>query len=170
MRMARRSKKVHGLVNFPVNTESTNEGGMFVRLWAVARKNSGLCCGTETTELVDGLLLGTDTTKKLQAQHAEMLAIEWGKPIKNVKQVTRLTKLEKKLDKKVFGQFVYQDQQERRWSCGLAASVLMGSTGWSNGNFICTPEDLNEAGKQFYDLFKSQYPHCDLHLLTFLDT
>lgn len=170
MRMARRSTKIHGMVNFPVNTENSNEGGMFVRLWVVPRKNGGLCCGTETTELVDATFLGTDTTKKLQEKHAALLTAEWGKPSRNVKQVTRLLKLEKKLDSKVFDQFVYQDKQERRWSCGLAASVLMGSTGWSNGNFICTPEDLNETGKQFYDLFKSQYPHCDLHLLTFLDT
>ena len=170
MRMARRSTQIHGMVNFPVNTESSNEGGMFVRLWAIPRKNGGLCCGTETTELVDATFLGTDTTKKLQEKHAALLVIKWAKPITNVKDVERLDKLERKLNGKVFDQFLYEDEQKRRWSCGLVASVLMGSTGWSNGNFICTYQDLNETGKQFYDLFKSQYPHCDLHLLTFLDT
>ena len=169
MRMARRTQKVHGLVNFPVETESTNEGGMYVRLWAIAKGNSGLCCGTANTELVDDVFLGTDTTKDLLAKNAAIVAAEWEKPIKNAKQLTRLTNLEKKLDNKVFGQFLYK-AEKGSWSCGLVASVLMGSTGWSNGNFICTYQDLNEDGKKLYDLFKSQYPHCKLHLLTFLDT
>lgn len=170
MRMARRSLKVQGLVNFPVHTESTNEGGMFVRLWAVARKNCGLCCGTATTEMVDGLFLGTDTTKAQLEKNETRMAKEWALPITNAKDVTRLDKLQKKLDRAVFDQFVHEDEQHRRWSCALAGSILMGSTGWSNGNFICTYEDLNDAGKQLYHFFKSQYPHCDLHLLTFLDT
>lgn len=170
MKMARRSTKVQGMVNFPVHTENSNEGGMFVRLWAVARKNSGLCCGTATTELVDGVFLGTDTTKALKEKNDAIMAAEWEKPIKNAKQVTRLDKLQRKLDAQVYDHFVYKDEQHRTWSCGLAASVLLGSTGWSNGSFICTYEDLNDAGKQLYHFFKSQYPHCELHLLTFLDT
>lgn len=170
MRMARRSNKIHGLVNFPVHTESTNEGGMFVRLWAVASKNVGLCCGTATTELVDGLLVGTDTTRKKLATNEAFLANEWEKTLTNPKKIMRLVRMEGKLQTKLFSQFFYKNKNNERWSTALAGSMLMGSTGWSHGSFICTYENLNAKGKEFYDLFKSQYPGCKLHLLTFLDT
>ena len=170
MRMARRSKKVHGMVDFPVHTESTNEGGMFVRLWAVPYRNAGLCCGTDTNEWVGEIFLGTDTTKNQLAANEVLLAAEWSKPIKTSKHIERLSKMEKKLYHKVFDPFVQEDKHGVRWSVPLVGSVLMGSTGWSDGNFICTYENLNEKGKMFYDLFKSQYPDCKLHLLTFLDT
>lgn len=168
--MARRSKKVHGLVDFPVDTESTNEGGMFVRLWAVASKNVGLCSGTATTELVDGLLLGTDTTRKKLAKNEALREKAWEQPLTNPKKIVRLLRMEEKRQTKVFSQFFHKDEKNERWSTALAGSMLMGSTGWSHGSFICTYENLNAKGKEFYDLFKSQYPGCKLHLLTFLDT
>ena len=157
------------MVNFPVDTESTYEGGMYVRLWVMPRKNSGLCCGTSTSELVNDIFLGTDTTKKLKAKHDKISVAKWAMAIQ-AKDISRATRLDQKLEQKILNKFVSRDESKRYWSHSLAASVLMGSTGWSNSEFTCTYEHLNKKGRAMYDLFKSQYSDCDLHLLTFLDT
>lgn len=169
MRMARRTNNIHGMVNFPVHTPSTQEGGMYVRLWAVPRKGGGLCAGTEAAELLDSVFVGADTIKEQQSINRARMEQEWLVPIDSVERVNELDKLEKELDAQTTGSFFHETPERTRWSLPLSASVILGSTGWS-GDFICTYEDLNDAGKQLYDFFKDNYSHCDLHLLTFLDT
>ena len=170
MRMARRTKKIQGMVNFPVSNEGTQEGGMYVRLWAVPKNGGGLCHGTETAELLDSVFIGSDTVKEKIVANRARMEQEWLVPIGSVERVDELDALEKELDRQTTGQFFHETQERVRWSLPLAASVMMGSTGWSSGDFICTYDDLNDAGKQLYHFFKANYPHCNLHLLTFLDT
>lgn len=169
MRMARRTTEIHGMVNFPVSTPGTQEGGMYVRLWAVPKDGGGLCHGTETAELLDSVFVGADTIQVQQTINRARMEQEWLTPVDSVERMNELDNLEKELDAQTTGKFYHETPERTRWSLPLAASVMLGSTGWS-GDFICTYEDLNDRGKQLYDFFKAHYSHCDLHLLTFLDT
>lgn len=50
--------------------------------------------------------------------------------------------------------------------------MTLGSTGWSDGEWICRYEDLTQEGKALYDLVRKLYdkPGCQLILQTYLDT
>lgn len=66
----------------------------------------------------------------------------------------------------------FTDHEERynEHSVPLLANILLGSTGWSSGDFIATFADLTAEGKQLYTQMQKIYPNATFALMTFLDT
>jgi hypothetical protein len=143
----RRTNRVHGLVNFPVDDpkwKSTREGGMFVRLVVVPPEGLDaldypVCCGglqhiVYTEDLID---------PQLEKEH--YLRLE---------------------DDKDSNQFI---------SIGYLAVLYLGSTGWSgadeNGDYWqCQGKDLSREGRKLMDLLSRLHPKCRVQLQTWLDT
>ena len=169
MELARRSSLQHGMVHFPVDKyPSTREGGMFVRLWVVPNESYGLCAGVCSVELISEVFLGTDVLGPQMDADAQTIATAWEQPMHSVKDLDKVLALEKELDAKTRGTLVSPS------SVGdiaeVVCSITMGSTGWSNGEWRCTYDDLSTEGKALYDSIRKLYPTCTLHLATFLDT
>lgn len=152
------------MVNFPVERPSDQQGGMFVKLWVVPTVNYGLCSGVCMQEEVGEVFCGTDVIAPAIAAKEARLSKAWNTKHMTVQRMDKLLKLEQELDKKTHGRLVRDGL-----TVPLAASLVMGSTGWS-GDFLCSYQDLNEQGKALYDNIKILYPQCTLHLATFLDT
>jgi hypothetical protein len=164
--MNRRSLDIEGMVNFPVSFETnSNEGGMFVRLWVSDDhlkfdKQYGVCSGTHFCYEIQESFIGTDTTKKLRKEYDNLY-------IGSSKEEYKVfLKEEAELIKKMRDPFVTFDGYTKI----LIADILLGSTGWSNGNFVATYEDLTIGGHAIYDMMKTTYPKAKLYLVTFLDT
>lgn len=165
----RRTNATEGCVNFPLNTPSTKEGGMFVKLWVVDNRDYGesygICCGVLTHELKMESLMGSDKLRR--PEHPCMLG-DWEK----MSPEELMAEYEKDNEaNKAFESFFYAVEREDgdSLSTGLLASILMGSTGWS-GDFICTYDDLTPQGQALYQSMQALYPQAELHLVTFLDT
>lgn len=156
----RRSLETKGFVNFPLHLKSTQEGGMFVKMWVMEKEDApfhGVCSGTTLYEVIQESLRGSDKYK--------------------APDLDEFMKKDNNLDvdayDKAWSDFIYKFKTEItdgvEVSAPLLASVLMGSTGWS-GDFLCTYEDLSPEGKELYDHFKKMYPQAEIHLVTFIDT
>lgn len=52
----------------------------------------------------------------------------------------------------------------------LLATIVIGATGWSNGSWYCTFNDLTAEGLLLVSAIRDLYPGCAVKLLTFLDT
>ena len=144
--MNRRSKKILGLVNFPVDDpqyENSNEGGMFVRLVVrPVRKQWMVCCGGMNSIMYDECFIGDDKSND-EGFHF---------PYLDVDDVT----------------FKYN-------SIGYLCVITLGSTGWSgwdgNDYFRCKYENLTPEGKVVYDQIKDVFKdRGTLCIQTWLDT
>jgi hypothetical protein len=162
--MKRRSKAVEGCVNFPIDNDSTNEGGMLVKLWVIDRQAFddayGVCCGVSVFDHASETFLGTDKE---------------GYPDDSYVWTGDLTPegFTKAHDQSIAEQKAWLEKfftgEHHEASVPLLAAIVMGSTGWS-GDFICRYDDLNEDGKSIYNSMQKLYPKAELHLMTFLDT
>jgi len=172
--MSRRTNKIVGMVNFPVNSdkyENTKEGGMFVELWVVEKKifECGVCCGYgNITASYAGELLGTDK-KYNHDNYSQMNEKDFEKVLKD--DIQQRFPLEEELFPFIHSE--KEDPSRKYQSLLLLACITMGSTGWSGYKeefWRCQYEDLNENGKLIYDALKKEYPKAELLLVTWLDT
>lgn len=143
---------------------------MYVRLWLVPIASAGVCLGAGTFEQINEVFIGSDTTKETIEKHRVRLDKKFAAYASQDKNPTKLFELEQAFDKSIAAHYFQKAFNGALYSVELVASVLLGSTGWSQGDFICTYKDLTDSGKALYDLLKTQHPHCTLHILTFLDT
>lgn len=174
--MRRRSLEMSGCVNFPVSDplwNNSGEGGMVVKLVVVnntdfdAPDNFEVCCGAHVFDVYSEPLIGDDARKRpevlgeydsAESVMAEQLAFrEWEA-------------------------YHYPHLHDEPFSRGnelsrpYLAVVVLGSTGWSGWSdelgrsWSCTYQDLSDDGKRLYEMMRSLYPGCALHLLTFIDT
>jgi hypothetical protein len=181
MKMQRKSIKIVGVVNFPIESKeypNSGEGGMVVKLVVIGNKRNkssweyGVCCGASVTEVMAEQIVGDDKRPmpkdindftSLEAMNKSMAKVrEWdGFYFPNLNKV-----------------WVRGDDDigmERYHSVGFAAVIVMGSTGWSGyspekGSWVCKYSDLTDDGKEIYKMIKKMYPKQELHLLTYLDT
>jgi len=167
--MNRRSKKINGYVNFPVNDpafKNTGEGGMFVRLVVWYDQDWMTCCGGGNHVIYDECLVGT--REDVDAQTIE-------------RDFEKELKLIDKQEERNFPHINEEPQEpfthlERFISIDYLAALTIGSTGWSGFDekigryWTCTYEDLTEDGKALYDAVQKLYDGCKLELLTWLDT
>jgi hypothetical protein len=175
--MSRRTKKIVGMVNFPVDLEEykcSNEGGMFVELWVVEQEfmECGACCGYgNITSHYAESLVGTEQ-KPNHDNYSQMNEEELSKVFEN--DIGQRFFLEEELFP-----FMHSNEKEnveRYQSFPLLACITMGSTGWSGYGgqhqdyWRCQYKDLNESGKLVYDTLEKQYPKAELLLVTWLDT
>ena len=124
--------------------------------------------GGGVVELISEVFLGTDVLIPQMEADAQTIAAAWATPMGSVEELDSVLALEKDLDAKTRGQLVSTtslgDVAE------VVCSITLGSTGWSNGEWRCTYDDLSADGKALYDTMRRLYPTCTLHLATFLDT
>ncbi len=169
--MDRRSKLIHGHVNFPVESEeyiSSGEGGLSVLLVAVPKDSFRPACYMPWPYVLMGESyirddkrprLAFDNPKTPEDYEKELIAQEAYEAF----HFPNLT------DKNAEG-------YEKYLSKPYAASLYIGSTGWSGYSqekqayWYCTYGDLGETGKQLYNTIKRTYPNCKLYLQTWLDT
>jgi len=159
--MARKdSNKVVGSVNFPIDSpkyKSTNEGGMYVELWAVDKSGSwNAYNGGTILSTYSGSFIGTD--KKANKD----ISREDG---------CQVFPLENKLFSDVYGVFS---------SHSLLACITLGSTNWSgystrSGYWRCKKSDLSRDGVAIYDRLYWLYNdigkrNIELIITTWLDT
>ena len=160
MTSARRTGQVQGMVNFPVDSHqfpSTQEGGMFVRLLVEMPHGSMLCGGGNNHIIYDECLVGIDTTRQDDGPNLS------GSPLRREE-----ARLFPHLDDR-------NGRPEDHHSIGLAATITLGSTGWSGynqdqGYWTCTYGDFRTEGKAVYDALKAAYPEGRITLQTWLDT
>ena len=154
--MNRRSNKISGFVNFPVNDSfyhNTNEGGMIVELRVIPKNKMdwAQCCGVGNIySILNECFMGDEN------KHYPNLG--------NRQNQAGKYKLEDNL------------------SIPYLSVITLGSTGWSGshdnknreewlGYWNCKYSDLTEKGKQIYDLIKELYgKYAELELCTILDT
>lgn len=154
------------MVNFPVDCDdfkNTKEGGMFVELWVSEKKlfDCGICCGYGNIyTIMCESLIGTDFEENKD----------------NWDEVVNLNVPQKfPLEEKLFPHIKNNKVHHQYNSFNLLACVTMGSTGWSGWHeknekyWRCSYKDLNEDGKNIYNIFKKMYD-CNLLLVTWLDT
>lgn len=177
MKLQRKSVKVTGVVNFPVESKeypNSGEGGMVVKLVVIGNKRSkssweyGVCCGASVTEVMAEQIVGDDK-----------------RPMpRDIKAFTGVKSLQKHMERiREWDEFYFPNLNdpriptgvERYFSVGFAAVIVMGSTGWSGyspekGSWVCKYSDLTDDGKELYNMVKKMYPKHELHLLTYLDT
>lgn len=163
--MNRRSLDKEGWVNFPTHLPNSGEGGMLVKLWVLDRRDTdaayGVCTGVGVFDVITESFLGTDKSPPPSSDFYE-----------NHEQYSpeELRKLDDE-HQKMYEQWADSFYDKDTGNVGfLLASIVLGSTGWSNSEFRCKPEDLTEEGKQLYNLMQRLYPDAELHLATFLDT
>ena len=170
MTLFRRSSKVAGCVNFPIDSKeyvSSGEGGLFVELWVIPKPNTNwmVCCGGFGINTVYcEALVGTD--KKRNKDNMD----EFKAGNKDFRQRFYL-------EEELFPDMHNVDDSKRNYnSIDLCACVLLGSTGWSGynsrkGMWRCTYKDLNVDGRAIYDSFRKLYgKKAELRLVTWLDT
>lgn len=163
--MNRRSLDVEGCVKFPTHLPSSGEGGMLVKLWVIDRqdfeKAYGVCAGVNVADVVTESFLGTDRSQPpkddLYENYQEYSDVEFLAKDRAYREAHKTW------------QESFYDYESGNVG-GLLASVVLGSTGWSNSEFLCTYEDLSAEGKVLYDCLTKLYPNAELHLATFLDT
>ena len=159
----RRSKKVTGCVNFPVDSKEyicNGQGGLFVELWVIPTKGKWMnCCG--------GLGINSNFYSTLVGTDKKANSDNWNEVKKNHKLPQRFY-LEDEL---------FPDLEEHvPESKPLYAAILLGSTGWSGvdkkGNtWRASFYDLNSAGLILCNSVKKLYGNkATLRLVTWLDT
>jgi len=163
--MNRRENIESGMVNFPMHLPSSREGGMFVRLF-VMDKDPGIgeCCGTEDQYMFEECFIGSDITIAAQREANKKIDKLWA--YSALDPWNAEVKLRQEAKKEVS----FIDYAGRESSHPLVANILMGSTGWSNSDFVCTYDDLTPDGKVVYNTMKLVYPGHKIALMTFLDT
>lgn len=166
-----------GYVNFPVKDpdyENSGEGGMFVKLVVVDKKNKcSMCCGDYIIDMLGECFIGDDKRPRPNPDYSKC---------KNVEDIYKCQRREDKWQEYHFPninnkspRFVEQIL-DKYCSRNYKAVIVMGSTGWSGWNtkkkvnWVCSYRDLTPKGEILYHLIEKLYPGCDLHLLTFLDT
>lgn len=176
--MNRRSNKVSGFVNFPIDNpeyKSSGEGGMFVRLVVVGKEGKEWmqCCGGYCDVTYDESFIRDDKRERPEPPNVENYKIQ-------EKFLATLDKEQKDLQE--YDEFHFPDMYKQNNdflkynSIPYLCAMTIGSTGWSGWNdkkreyWHCTIDDLSEQGKQLYDLVQKLYPNCDLYLQTWLDT
>ena len=163
--MNRRSLDIEGWVNFPVHLPSSGEGGMLVKLWVIDRRPFedayGVCTGVHVIDQCSESFMGTDTEDWPENFPEER--DDWTPEAYSAEMDRLQAKRDEWLERFFTGE--YHEQ-----SIPLLASIVMGSTGWSNGEFRCKYEDLTPEGQALYASMKALYPKAELVLLTFLDT
>jgi hypothetical protein len=173
MQLNRRSNVVRGYVNFPVDSKeyiSTGEGGLFVELWVVPKKDTDwmVCCGGFGINVTYcESLIGTDKSHNTDNFDEMMQEIKSGN--KDARQRFYL-------EEELFP-YMHKDEEQRDYnSIDLYACVNLGSTGWSGyhddkGMWRCTFDDLNDDGKALYKSLEKLYGDtAELLLVTWLDT
>lgn len=163
--MNRRSNDVEGEVYFPINDmENTMEGGMFVKLWVIPPKDhEGVCCGTFVYDVLTEVFVGTDIDSFPEFPE------EWPSEPERMTEMI----IENEIDRKDYLQkywSVEEDDFGLTTSIPLLASVMLGSTGWSNGEWRATIKDLSFKAQELMGLFQEMYPTAELRIITFLDT
>lgn len=164
IKMNRRTKKMRGYVNFPVNDPKwkfTSEGGMFVRVVVeelglqislrekiIPKDNSDndfmQCCGGKCIVLYDESFIGTD---KEEIYH-----------------FPRLNRQSKSNDPYKYTSIPY------------LAALTIGSTGWSGWDeaageyWRCTEKNLTTKGRELLKNLRNLYKGCKIHIQTWLDT
>lgn len=152
--MNRRTTKITGCVNFPVNDpiyENTGEGGIFVKLLIIdknrnrRRKEWAQCCGAYVHDLFVEILISDNLLSKRSPEQLQ----KYHYPLK---------------------------MGDGDLSGRLIGVIVLGSTGWTGyhqktGNlWKCAESDLNEDGQNLMGWLSNIYPEAEFHLLTFLDT
>jgi hypothetical protein len=161
----RRSKKVTGYVNFPVDSKEyicNGQGGLFVELWVIPTKGKWMnCCGGQgITSTYGATLVGTNEKRNFD---------NWNEVKKDHKLPQRFYLEEKLFPNKGNPDYDYN-------SIPLYAAILLGSTGWSGysqkkGNWRASFYDLNRAGLILCDSLNKLYGNkATLRLVTWLDT
>lgn len=170
--MHRRVNIQSGHVDFPMHLESSREGGMFVRLWVIDTTNGvGECCGTHIFHEIQETFIGSDITKTKQTEAAKKIEKIWDETFHtNEKLMAAFDEERRLLAESTQEILCWNDQDSTKTSLPLLADILMGSTGWSDSEFICEYKDLTELGKEMYITISAMYPQCKVALVTFLDT
>jgi hypothetical protein len=173
--MDRRSNKISGWVDFPVNDSawrSSGEGGMVVKLVVCDNRpfddQFGICCGASVTDVLSESLVGDDKRQKpVHSQKYE--SVEDVKAEHDARNAWMAYHFPRENDNSVEG-------IERYLSREYMAAVVIGSTGWSGWSeeageyWQCAFDDLTDDGKALYRQVEKLYSGCELHLLTYLDT
>lgn len=162
--MNRRKLVQHGFVNFPMHLmPSSGEGGMFVRLVVVEKEFDSWrqCAGGQISFQFDESLIGDDKNPQHRVDYSQLKSHE------------EFKKADKKSWEHVrfhFPQINEYGEQYQYNSIGYLAVINLGSTGWSNADWLCKFEDLTDDGKILYRSIEKLYDGCDLYLQTWLDT
>lgn len=163
--MRRRSLDVEGFVKFPVHEPSSGEGGMLVKLWVIDRQAwdtaYGVCAGVSVADVVTESFMGTDRSPPPEEDYLSKVDTLSASELRDADRAFR--KQYKEWTEQFFDSETYQV------GC-LLASIVMGSTGWSNSSFLCKYEDLTPKGQALYNQVAELYPKAEIHLATFLDT
>ena len=170
--MHRRVNIQSGHVHFPMHLESSREGGMFVRLWVIDTADGvGECCSTHIFHEIHESFIGSDITKQKQVKAAKKIQEIWDQHLDTNEKLLAVVDEERRLLAESTQEILFRnDQDSTKTSLPLVADILMGSTGWSNSEFICEYKDLTELGKAMYNTISAMYPQCKVALVTFLDT
>jgi len=170
--MNRRNKKaISGFVKFPTDKmESTGEGGTFVRLVVVPNEseNNGFmqCAGGYNHIIFDESYLGDDFDEELPNIDISSLST-----VEFINYSVKETDHYKNKIKKHFPNFYNESSPDKLVSIPYLAIVTIGSTGWSNGEWICTYNDLTDGGKNLYHLLENLYKDTGkIHIQTWIDT
>ena len=170
--MRRREHVQSGHVNFPMDLPSSGEGGMFVRLWVMdSDEGVGECCGTYTIHEIQECFIGSDITKQKQSQANLKVEEIWNTPKLTNEDIVAAFDEEGRLIAEATQDIICHERIDGiTISHPLLVDVLMGSSGWSNSDFICEYTDLTNSGKVIYDTIHQAYPDQKIALVTFLDT
>lgn len=170
--MNRRTNKVLGYINFPVNSsiyKSSGEGGMSVKLVVLPKKNCSACCINYAYEVFSEVLLNDDLNS---------LCVEDNKAT----TISQFNKLDKERIKRLLKYFPHYEDRNNSSSTNAFTStsylavITLGSTGWSGWNntkgkyWYCTSKDLTKDGKILLTDIKKLYKGHEARLLTYLDT
>ena len=177
--MNRRNKDaISGFVNFPVDKfPSTGEGGMFVRLVVIPNNDDEnefmQCCGGYQVVLFDETLIEDDETCKIP--EPEEPDYDNASREELVDYITATTQRMNLVYDKHFPRWNEQSfddfKIDKYMSIEYLAIITIGSTGWSNADWVCTYEDLTEDGKKLYNMISKLYEGTGkVCLQTWLDT
>lgn len=191
--MNRRSTSTRGYVKFPIEDpcwKNSQEGGMFVQLVVVdPNENVGgntskdwmECCGGLFHLTASETFIGDDYHlndtpglpegwgKSESPAELEKAAADYSAPPESEKFHFPNIDME-------MGDNTPKDLFTKYTSTAYLAVITMGSTGWSGWSdekdrmWNCTYDDLTREGKLLYQIIEDLYIHCQLYLVTWLDT
>jgi len=176
----RRTNAVSGWVNFPINDPnlpSTKEGGMVVKLVVIdpdeEEDSFPVCCGGSVFDIQGDPQTGDDQRPRPEYNITEFTNEEWEKPeVREYSYQEMLTYQEALAEWQEyhFPNTKYEGTVYQYTSRGYLAAIVLGTTGWSSGDWYCKHEDLTPEGKALYATLQYLYPKGKIHLLTYLDT
>lgn len=175
--MNRRTDKISGWVDFPVNDTtwtSTREGGMSVMLVVIDDRNP----------MPDINIDNTPEWEQCLCNNAYVILDESFIQDDHYNPIPRRTtadNLEKEMkDKDLRTEIHFPNCNDPRsrdqyLSVPYLFAAIIGTTGWSgadkDGNlWHCIFDDLTDEGQALYQMVQNLYTGCELYLLTFLDT